>query len=328
MATEPKLRVVIDCDTGVDDAMAILYGLLHPEIEVVGMTTVWGNTNVEATTANTLRLLELVDQPDIPVARGAAKPLIGELQHVATYVHGVDGQGDTNLPPPTLAPVRETAAELLVRLAHENPGELTLLPIGPMTNIGAALQLDPAIAHLYKNVVIMGGAFVPDLSLAGTIGRGICRWGEANIWHDPEAAQMMFEAPWDITCVGVEVTRTVRLTEAMLNEVRDSGTAAGVFLHRITQFYMDVYSKRWGRRECAMHDAIALGVAEDESLILDAPRVRVDVELNGTLTRGMTIVDLRVQPPETPPNSRVVLSVDTGRFHQRWMDTICGVSHG
>ena len=318
-----KMKVVIDCDTGVDDAQAILYALLSPNIDVVGITTVWGNASVDATTANTLNLLELVGRPDIPVGRGADKPLVGPAFGVATWVHGSDGLGGVNLPPPTLKPAKETAAELIVKLAHQYPGELTLLPIGPMTNIGAALALDPSIAKLYKNVVIMGGAFLPQLDRAGGIGPQSAPWGEANVWHDPEAAQMMFEAGWHIVAAGVDVTMKVRLTEEMLNRARDSGPV-GAFIHKITQFYMDIYSKRFGYRACAMHDAVTILVAEDPSLITHAPKAKVAVELRGTLTRGLTIVDLRRDEDGTyEPNTTIILDMDIPRFLDRWMDVIC-----
>lgn len=314
--------MVIDCDTGIDDAQAILYALLTPTIDVVGMTTVWGNAAVERTTKNTLRLLEIVDQPNIPVAVGAGKPLIGPAHHVATHVHGEDGIGNLGLPPPTLRPVKETAAELIVRLAHERPGELVLAPIGPMTNIGAALALDPGIARLYKKVVIMGGAFVPPYERVGTIPRGISRYGEANIWHDPEAAQMLFEAPWEVVVVGVEVTRRVILTGDMLTSVGASGKPWGQHIHDSTQFYMDVYSRRLGQRACCMHDAIAIGIAEDPSLVTRSARARVDVELNGTITRGMTFPDLRPLPDGQNANCEIVLESAHERYVDRWLSVV------
>jgi purine nucleosidase len=314
--------MVIDCDTGIDDAQAILYALRSPGIEVVALTTVWGNAPVERTTENTLRLLEIVERPEVPVAPGAGKPLIGPAHHMATHVHGDDGIGNLDLPPPRLEPVAETAAELIVRLAHERPGELVLVAIGPMTNVGAALALDPEIARLYRRVVIMGGAFVPPYERVGTIPHGISRYGEANIWHDPEAAQMLFEAPWEVVVVGVEVTRRVILTGEMLAGVGASGTPWGSHIHDSTQFYMDVYSRRLGQRACCMHDAIALGIAEDPTLVTRSARARIDVELTGTITRGMTFPDLRPLPKGQTLNSEIVLECDHDRFVDRWMRVI------
>jgi purine nucleosidase len=314
-----SVRVVLDCDTGVDDSMAIFYGLRSPEIELVAITSVWGNTHVETTTQNSLRLLEIMDRPRIPVAMGAGKPLLGPLPPVG-MVHGLDGQGNTNLPPPALAPVPESAAELIVRLARAHPGELTLVAVGPLTNVGLALALDPGIAQLYKGVVLMGGAFLHP--------GNISRTGEANIVHDPEAAQMVLQAGWPVTLVGLDVTMSVRLTEPLLQRLDDSGTPAGRHLRRITHHYLNVFEQRSGRRECSMHDALALAIAGDPSLATQAPLVRVDVELTGTHTRGMTVADLRaLVRPDLPPagdaNARVVLAVDGQRFLAQFMERLC-----
>lgn len=314
MTSQSPTRVVIDCDTGVDDAMAILYGLLAPEIEIVGLSCCWGNIWVETTTANTLRLLEIVDKPDIPVAKGAAKPLVGPMWKLGDGVHGADGQGNTNLAPPKLKPVKESAAELLVRLAHEHPGELILVPTAPLTNVATALALDPSIAHLYKEVVLMGGNFLAPGNAA--------KWAEANIWHDPEAAQIVFEAGWPITAVGLDVTMKTVLTEDQLDELARSDSPAARHISLITRYYLERYAARYGRRECTMHDALALGVAVDQSLATYAPLARVDVELTGTHTRGMTVADLRKYAPTEQANAHVVLEVDSARFINRWMDIV------
>lgn len=314
MADLPTTRVVIDCDTGVDDTMAVFYGLLAPHIDVVGLSCVWGNIGVDVTTMNTLRLLEMLDRPDVPVARGAHRPLLGPQWPLGQGVHGADGQGNLNLPPPTLQPVEESAAELIIRLAHEHPGELTLVPTGPLTNVATAVLADPEIAMLYKQVVLMGGAFLAKGNAA--------RWAEANIWHDPEAAQVVFEAGWDITAVGLDVTDRTMLSQERLDILRDSGTVAGKHVHAITAFYVDNYSRRTGRRECAMHDALALAIAADPSLMLDAPKVRVDVVLTGTHTRGMTVGDFRSWIEHDDANATVPLAVDGERFITQWMETL------
>jgi purine nucleosidase len=296
--------------------MAILYGLLSPHIEVVGLTCCWGNIWVETTTANTLRLLEIVQMPDIPVAMGASKPLLGPIWKLGNGVHGADGQGNTNLPPPKLEPVKESAAELLVRLAHEHPGELTLVPVAPLTNVATALALDPSIAHLYKEVVLMGGNFLAPGNAA--------KWAEANIWHDPEAAQIVFEAGWPITAVGLDVTLKTMLSEQRLTELAECGTPAARHISLISRYYLEHYAARRGRRECSMHDALALAIAADRSLATHAPLTRVDVELTGTHTRGMTVADLRTGVSQDAANAHVVLEVDSARFIERWMEVLCG----
>jgi len=314
MSERPPTRVVLDCDTGVDDTMAIFYALLAPEVELVALTCVWGNVAVQTATQNTLRLLEMMDRPTIPVAMGAPRPLIGPIWEFGHGVHGADGQGNANLPPPRLTPVAESAAELIIRLAHEHPGELTLVPTGPLTNVATAVLMDPEIAQLYKQVVLMGGAFLVKGNAA--------RWGEANIWHDPEAAQIVFDAGWPVTAVGLDVTDKTLLSQALLDRLRDSGTTAGVHIHRITGYYVDRYSVRTGRRECTMHDALALGIAVDPSLVRTAPKVRVDVELTGTHTRGMTVGDFRSWVSPENANVTVVLEAEGQRFIDRWMDVL------
>jgi purine nucleosidase len=232
----------------------------------------------------------------------------------------MDGQGNLNLPPPALQPSRETASQQIVRLARERSGELTLVAVGPLTNVALALVHDPEIATLYKGVVLMGGAFLHPGNITAT--------GEANIAHDPEAAQMVLTAGWPVTLVGLDVTLQVRLTEALLQQLDDSGTVAGRHLRRITRHYLDFYARRSGRRECAMHDALALAIAGDPSLALRAPTARVDVELTGAHTRGMTVADLRpVFGPGLPPaedaNAQVVLEADGPRFLARFMELLC-----
>ncbi|HEX5505957.1 MAG TPA: nucleoside hydrolase [Thermomicrobiales bacterium] len=317
------LPVVLDCDTGVDDSMAIFYGLLSPDIDVVAIGSVWGNTTVDLTTANTLRLLDIAGAPPIPVARGAAGPLLGPLPPVG-LIHGADGQGNTNLPPPARAATGETASAQLIRLAHERPGVLTLVPTGPLTNVALALAQDPEIAQLYRGVVLMGGAFGVPGNITPT--------AEANIAHDPEAAQRVFAADWPVVAVGLDVTHTVWLTEELRQRLDASGTPAGRHLHRITQFYMDGYARRLGQRRCGMHDVVTLAVAADPTLVLRQHRGRVAVELTGTHTRGMTIADLRpaVGGADTSPAAGAVvtipLALDGPRFLDRFMALLCGTA--
>lgn len=316
---QPSVPIIFDCDPGVDDAMALLWGLVDPRIDIVAIGTVWGNVSVDLTTINALRLLEIGGRPDIPVARGAARPLLGPEPDFENGVHGEDGQGDVNLPPPTSLPTRETAAEQMVRLANERPGELTLVAVGPMTNLAIGLALDPTIASKFKQVVLMGGAFQVPGNVSAT--------GEANIWHDPEAAQMVVEAGWPLTIVGLDVTEHARVTETMLRDLAATGNPSTVHLQRISDGYLDIYTGRYGsdERQCPMHDALALGIAVDESLLIEAPRAFVTVELNGSATRGATIADLRSWAPESKANARVALKADGERFVQEWVTTMASL---
>lgn len=311
--------IVLDCDPGVDDAMALLWGLADPRIDIVAVGTVWGNVSVDLTTVNALRLLEIGGRPDIPVAKGARKPLIGPEPSFEHGVHGRNGQGDVELHDPTVVHVEETAAAQLVRLANERPGELTLVAVGPMTNLAIALSLDPGIATRFKQVVLMGGAFQVPGNVSAT--------GEANIWHDPEAAQMVMEAGWPLTVVGLDVTEQARITESMLRELAATGNLSTVHLQRISDGYLNIYTGRYGsyERQCPMHDALALGIAVDESLLVDAPMAHVSVELHGAVTRGSTIADLRSWADPAKANARVALRAEGERFVREWVATMAAL---
>jgi len=311
--------VVLDCDPGVDDAMALLWGIASPRVDLVAITTVWGNVSVDLTTENALRLLEIGGAAGIPVAKGARKPLLGPEPDFTELIHGADGQGDTFLPPAAQQADELSGPDLLVKLAHERPGELTLVAVGPLTNVAIALTRDPEIARLFKGITIMGGAFqVPG---------NVSSVGEANIWHDPEAAQIVLEAGWPITIVGLDVTEHARVTETMLRELRDLGSRAGVHLQRISDGYLNIYAGRYGtaERQCPMHDALALGIAVDPTLIDYAPKLKVDVELAGSVTRGMTVADLRSWAKPELANAHVVLKAHGDRYVHEWMETMKGL---
>ncbi len=309
-----KTPIVLDSDPGVDDAMAILYGLRAPEVDIVAISTVWGNIDVDTATVNAIRLLEIGGRPDVPVAKGAERQLIGTDPVFAELVHGPAGTGSVVLPPPDGVHTAEHAVTQIIRLAHERPGELTLVAIGPLTNLGIALAIDPEIARLYKEVVIMGGAFL--------IPGNVTPVAEANIWHDPEAAQIVLQAPWRVTLVPLDVTEHALVSEEMFEQLRDTSTAAGKHLHEISDIYFTSYEARLNRRASPMHDALALGIAVDASLIEAAPLTRVDVELDGAHTRGMTVGDLRAVPNREQANARVVMKADSDRFIQRWFDVL------
>jgi len=314
--TSPSVPVLFDCDPGVDDAMALLYGLAAPAIDIIAIGTVWGNVSVDFTTANALRLLEIGNSSGIPVAKGTRKPLIGPEPLFNEDIHGKDGQGDTFLPHAAQRASQESAADQIIRLAEERPGELTLVAVGPLTNLAVALMQDPSIAGAYKKVVIMGGAFHVPGNVSAT--------GEANIWHDPEATQIVLEGGWPVTIVGLDVTEHARVTETMLNDLRDLGSPEGIHLQRISDGYLDLYAGRYGtsERQCPMHDALALGIAVDPTLVRRAPFVRVDVELNGSLTRGTTIADLRSWAQADLANAHIVLEADGKRFVHDWLTTM------
>ena len=202
-------KVIIDTDPGIDDSMAIFYALNSPEIELLALTTIFGNASTEICTTNALRLLEIAERSDIPVYKGAEKPIQSERRGSPDFVHGPDGQGDSNLPPPKTSVQSETALEYLHTTIRNNPGEVTLIPIGPLTNIAELLRHDSSIDQDIKEIVLMGGNAISEGNATPA--------AEANIINDPEAADIVFSANCDISMVGLDVTNKV----FMRKEVQD-----------------------------------------------------------------------------------------------------------
>ncbi len=200
---KPK-RIIIDTDPGVDDSMAILFAFQSPELQIEGLTTIFGNGGTETTTANALRLVELAGHPEVPVARGAETPLMRPFTGEGWRVHGRNGLGEVDFPAPKGTPDSRRAAQFIVDTVMANPGEITLVPLGPLTNIALAVSLEPRIVEAVKEVVLMGGVID---------GRGNASpVAEANIRNDPEAAQIVFQAGWPVTMVGLDVTRQSVMT--------------------------------------------------------------------------------------------------------------------
>ena len=209
--TKRPTRIIIDTDPGIDDAMAIFYALASPELDVVGLTTIFGNNTTEVCTANALRLLEIAARADIPVARGADRPLNQEYRGAVDFVHGTDGQGDVFLPPPVGAPIDEDAAHFIIRSVMAAPGEITLVPIGPLTNIALAMLIEPRLATKLAGIVLMGGAAFR--------GGNASPAAEANILNDPEGADIVFGADCPIVMAGLDVTESIMMTGADLARI-------------------------------------------------------------------------------------------------------------
>ncbi len=309
-------ELILDMDVGVDDSVAMLYLAGHPEVRIAAVGSVHGNVEAPLAGQNARRVLELAGLDDVPVAVGCWRPLAQELA-TAGWVHGDDGLGNTNQPPPRRGPSGEHAVAQLLRLAHERPGAYDILATGPLTNLGAALVADRELPQLVRSVVIMGGA-------ANGIGNA-SPTGEANIWHDPEAAELVFNAGWPITMVGLDVTMTARLEEPELERIASSRTPQARFVTAILQHYLGVYARSFGgRRICPLHDPLAAGVAVDAGLVTRALEAAVHVTRDGA-TRGMTLVDRRPKYVEAEgrpgPMTRIALEVDA----QRFVDDLVGV---
>lgn len=308
------MRVFVDCDPGIDDAVALAYLSARPDVEIAGVGTVFGNSGVEVTTDNALRLLELYGRPEVPVAWGASRPLV-QPPRLAPHVHGVNGLGGVELPTPAGKPCPESAAELLVRLARETPGELDVLAVGPLTNLALALGLEPRLPDLVRRLVVMGGA----VHAAGNVGSH----AEANVANDPEAAEVVFAAGFSLDLVPLDVTmRTVATSEWLVELSRISGDRARR-TSEFLDFYADFYTEIFGERQCAMHDPLAAAVLVDPHLVEGSHETPIRVELNGTLTRGMTVADLRPRPrADQRRPARVITEVSEAEFLGRMLDSL------
>lgn len=306
-----RVPVLVDCDTGIDDAMALLYLLAHEAVEVVAVTTVFGNNTARQCAINTLRVLELAGRTDIPVAVGSEQPLVGEVTYLATHVHGTDGLGDAGLPTSVTAqPVAKSAVELIDEMSRKYYGKLRMLAVGPLTNLAHALDQLPGLTDRIADVVIMGGAADAPGNQSPA--------AEANIIHDPEAAQAVITAAWETTLVPLDVTMREILTEAHRDALIATGKPIPAFVAAATEFYMRGYGmESYGTFSSPCHDALAAGVLTGEVVPVSAPVIPVEVDVTDGPSRGRTICDTRTKyrgfTDVEGGNCRVVLET-TGTF--------------
>lgn len=311
-------KLLIDCDTGIDDAMAILYGLGRGAT-VLGVGSVHGNVPAARGARNTLRVLEVGGAEDVPVRVGAARPLAQPLE-TAEFVHGEDGLGNTDQPAARGALSEGSAAQQIVDIAHAHPGEFTLVAVGPLTNLGLALMLDPELPRLVPDVVVMGGCVSPPGNITAT--------AEANIWHDPEAAALVIEAPWQKTFVTLDATMQTVLGDEHLAAISGSSAAPAKFVWSVLQHYLDFYAPILGRRTCPLHDPLAVALALDPDLATyrDLP---TRIELRSDQLRGTTVCDLRPSGESVPERRgdsgssvRYVDELDVARFQKLFVDAL------
>ncbi|WP_026127024.1 nucleoside hydrolase [Nocardiopsis xinjiangensis] len=308
------MRVFVDCDPGIDDAVAIAYLAARPEVEIAGVGAVFGNNTVEVTADNALRLLELYGRPDVPVAVGASRPLVQEPR-LAPHVHGANGLGDVELPEPARKTVVESAPELLVRLARENPGELDVLAVGPLTNLAVASGLEPKLPQLVRKLVVMGGA----VGVPGNVGPH----AEANIVNDPESAESVLGAGFDLDLVALDVTMETVASPEWLAELAETPGEKARLTSAFLDFYAGFYNGIFGAHQCAMHDPLAAAVLADPLLVTGAFEAPLRVETTGTLTRGMTVADRRPVPGRDDRRpARVITSVADTEFLRRMLDAL------
>lgn len=296
------LPIYLDCDTGIDDALALAYLLADPTIELVGIGSVSGNVSAERGAHNTLALLESAGRTDIEVAVGAHDPLAGTFKGGAPHVHGADGVGGTAREVAHLAVSDLSAVDLMAQKVRANPGTLCVVAIGPLTNLAHFVREYPELVGSVGDVVVMGGAF----ERAGNI----TPLAEANIHNDPEAAAIVFDAEWHVTVIPLDITMRHTLTEAHVEQLREIPGAVPRQLAEMLGTYLDFYQPIYGARECAMHDPLAAMVAAGAhtvSATLTAHQIEVLLEGD---QRGRTQHHVLSDQDAAAAARRVVIGVD------------------
>lgn len=311
--------IVVDTDTGLDDAHSLLYLLAQPDVEILGITTIYGNTPVRDAAQNVATVLRIAGREDIPVHLGEAGPIVGEAS-IADFVHGSDGLGDRFDRAP-LRVAEETAVEYLVRIANELPGRVDLHPIGPLTNIARALEIDPDLFLKYRSVVIMGGAGPYPAPGGATI-------TDANTANDRVAAERVFGARnnGNVVMVGVNVTAQALLEEDVLGVLHGVGSPWSRFAGDVLDAYNDFYQYKWGRRISAAHDGLATVILHRPEIVtgwIDGP---VDfTPYGGSLATRVALthdgLPLVFGTPEGPL-TRAITSFDAVEFRRRFVGAL------
>jgi purine nucleosidase len=278
--------LIIDTDPGIDDAMAIAVALASPELELLALTTVFGNHHLEVTTANAQRVLDVLGAPDVPVVAGAERPLLRAPSPPATFVHGNDGLGDIDLPPPSRPPRTDPrAAAFILETAARHQGDLTLVTIGPLTNLALALRLEPNLVSMLDQVVVMGGA--------ATVPGNVTPSSEANIWNDPEAAEIVFSSGLPLTMIGLDVTHQLLADRTWLERAGTVATPAAQLVARTSPTYLEFHRVTDGLEGIHCHDVATIAFLLRPDLFRGRS-VPVRVVTDG-LTAGATVVATRPQ---------------------------------
>lgn len=311
-----KRKMILDLDTGVDDALAIAYALADPEVDLIGIVSSYGNNLLDVCAENSLKLLELLGHTDIPVFKGLPHSCTTDhfdVMQVSKDIHGDNGIGDVDLPAPSRSIEEQSGVDFYIEAAHKYGKDLIIIPTGPMTNLAAALKKDPEIANLIGNVTFMGGAL--------TVEGNVTPVAEANINQDPKAADEVMKSNLPLTMVGLDVTLRTLLTKKETQQWRDLGTKAGKAYADITDFYIDAYyNLDIDKRGCALHDPLAVGVGIDPSFVSTISLFMKVVYEDGPYY-GRTIGDnSKLNDPN--PNVKVAVAVDKERYLKAFMDRL------
>ncbi len=320
-------KIIFDTDPGTDDALALMLALNSPELDVRAITVVPGNVTAEMGLENALRMVSLANRCDIPIAAGAKHPLFQKLI-TAEFWHGKNGLANVELPPSKCKVDSRFGPDLIIQLVHESPHEITLVPVGPLSNIALAVEKDPSIVPLVKEVILMGGSIT---------GGNVNASAEANIFNDPEAAQIVFQAGWPLTMAGLEVGDKAMLTPKYLDQLIQTHGPINDFIAAVLKYLIDL-SAKFGEAGTPMYDPSAVAAAIDPTLF-KTKAMHVDVETRGDFTRGETVGNRRGYiernvlhgdryviegADKVEPNAKVCVDVDVDRFLQLFVSRIRG----
>lgn len=322
---EAPRRIILDVDPGIDDALALLLALQSPELKVEAITVVSGNVIVEKGVENALKLVELAGRPDVVVAKGARYPLQRKLI-TAEAVHGKNGLGEVELPAPKKTLDPRHAVDVIIEVVSASPGEITLVPVGPLTNIALALLKDPGLPAKIPEIILMGGSIV---------GGNASPAAEANVYNDPEAARVVFRSGIPITMVDLGATSQAQLTRDHLSRLRRESSPIAQFVAAVGDFYV-AFSEKFGATGADLHDPLAVGMSIDKTLG-ELQVMHVDVETRGELTYGETVANRSlyieqtadagdhetiVAFPRAKPNVEVPVKVDGARFLKLFLERV------
>lgn len=321
-------KMILDLDTGVDDALALAYAVADPAVDLIGIITSYGNVLVEKSAENSLNLLDLLGATDVPVFLGNSHS--SDTDHfdvmpISQMIHGVNGVGEVEVPASSRKPEAQSGVDFLIEAAHKYNDDLILIPTGPMTNLDAAIAKDPEVAELIGNITFMGGAL--------TVPGNVTPFTEANINQDVLAADRVFKSPAKSTMVGLDVTMRTLLTTKETQQWRELGTEAGRLYADIVDYYIDAYAKLGNPGGCALHDPLAVGVAINPDFVKT-------IDLNMTVTHdteastqnedgstsqdfGRTIGDMARLT--APTNMKAAVAVDAAGYLAYFMDLLTGL---
>ena len=307
-------KLILDVDTGIDDALAIAYALASPELDLIGVTCTYGNVEVDQAVRNSLAILELFGRTDVPVFGGPQRDGF-EVMEISQFIHGVNGIGEAKLYDASRAAEQQSAVDFMVQSVHRYGDDLVIVPVGPLTTVAAAAEADETFASR-AHIVCMGGAL--------TVPGNVTPCAEANINQDPEAADFVFRQGEDITMIGLDVTLQTLLTTVETKQWGDLGTAGGDFLATATNYYIKAYETTAPHLGgCGLHDPLAVAVAADPSLV-DTLAINLKVDTDGE-TRGRTIGD-ETCLNDPVKSARVPVGVDVDRFLEEFMRRLTGLA--